>query len=91
MPKSSTQYSCQSCGYIASKWSGQCEGCGDWNTLVEESAPESAPKGLKAGKGSKIEWENLTGETESALRQPTSIAELDRVLGGGLVWQARLF
>ncbi|MEL6663580.1 MAG: hypothetical protein AAFR33_11310, partial [Pseudomonadota bacterium] len=36
MAKSDVQYVCQSCGAAFTKWSGQCAGCGEWNTLVEE-------------------------------------------------------
>lgn len=84
MAKSSTQYVCQSCGAVASKWSGKCDACNEWNTFVEEVA-EITPKGLSGGKGRKITLENLEGKTEEAPRSLTGIAELDRVLGGGLV------
>ena len=41
-------YFCQNCGYESSKWMGQCPGCREWNTFVEEKAPE-LPGGSHAG------------------------------------------
>ncbi|MFW0777921.1 MAG: DNA repair protein RadA [Rickettsiales bacterium] len=84
MAKSTTQYICQSCGTIHAKWGGQCDGCGSWDTLVEESR-EATPKGLTAGKGRKIDFVSLDEHAEDATRSSTAIGELDRVLGGGLV------
>ncbi|HBJ91922.1 MAG TPA: hypothetical protein DDZ43_03495, partial [Hyphomonadaceae bacterium] len=46
MAKTTTQFICQSCGTVHSKWNGKCEGCGEWNTLVEETI-SAAPGGLK--------------------------------------------
>lgn len=85
MAKSTTQYACSTCGAIHAKWSGQCDDCGSWNTLSEEAAIESTPKGLTSGKGKKITLADLSTEMEDAKRSPTAISELDRVLGGGLV------
>lgn len=84
MAKSSSQYICQSCGAVHPKWSGQCDACGGWNTLAEEQS-HTVPKGLSTGKGKKIEWTELSADTPDAPRAPTGLAELDRVLGGGLV------
>lgn len=85
MAKSSTQYVCQSCGAVASKWSGRCEACGEWNSVVEEQGAAPVPKGLSKAKGNAIEWQELSGDAESSHRINTGITELDRVLGGGLV------
>lgn len=88
MAKSQKSYVCQSCGAVTSKWGGKCESCNEWNTIVEEAAPESAPKGLGAGrKGKTLEVVALRGESESKnlTRHVTGIAEFDRVTGGGLV------
>ncbi|MDX2112920.1 MAG: DNA repair protein RadA [Alphaproteobacteria bacterium] len=84
MAKSTTQYICQSCGAIHPKWGGQCDGCGSWNTLVAENI-EATPKGLTSGKGKKIDFVTLDEHAEDAQRMSCGIAELDRVLGGGLV------
>ena len=83
MARKSINYVCQECGVAAPKWSGRCDSCGAWNTLVEEAAAESAPKGLGAKKGREIEFQGLKGEAEQPPRQITGISEFDRVSGGG--------
>ena len=84
MAKAKTQYVCQSCGAIASKWSGQCEACHAWDTLVEETI-QAVPKGMGSGKGNILQWQPLSHSGAATARTPTSMEELDRVLGGGLV------
>lgn len=85
MARKSTQYVCQACGECFSKWAGKCESCQSWNTLVEEAAPEVLPKGLGSGKGRKIDFTSLEGQSENAPRLVTQMNEFDRVTGGGLV------
>jgi DNA repair protein RadA/Sms len=85
MPRSDHRYVCQSCGAVQPKWAGRCEACGDWNTLVEEAAPTPLPKGLRAGAAQRLELFGLAGMAKGPARLSTAIAELDRVLGGGLV------
>ncbi len=85
MARKSVNYACQECGASTSKWSGRCESCGKWNTLIEEAAPETTPKGLGSKKGRKIEFQGLKGESDHPPRQITGIAEFDRVTGGGMV------
>ncbi len=85
MARAKPQYACQECGAVSSKWAGRCEACGAWNSIVEEAAPESAPKGLGKGKGRKVEFVGLPGRSEHLPRTVTGIAEFDRVCGGGLV------
>ena len=85
MAKSVARYVCQSCGALASKWSGRCEACGEWNTIVEEAPREAAPKGIGAGRGQKIEFQPITGTGAPVARRSTGNAEFDRVTGGGLV------
>ena len=79
---------CQNCGSVASKWSGKCVGCGEWNTIVEEAAGVSAVPGSglsKASRGRVITLEGLKGVNDEARRLPTGLSELDRVTGGGIV------
>ena len=86
-PRAKNHYVCQSCGAVSSKWSGRCDACGDWNAIVEERAPEIAPKGIDARKGNAVSFLALN-DTNAAAEPPrraTGIAELDRVTGGGLV------
>jgi DNA repair protein RadA/Sms len=85
MARADTQYVCQSCGAVHAKWAGRCEACAEWNTLAEESAPPPVPKGLRAGAAKRLELVGLAGTTSGPARLSTAIAELDRVLGGGLV------
>ena len=87
MSKSATRYVCQACGAATPKWSGRCEACFEWNTIVEEAAAPAGP-GLAASapaKGRKLVLLPLDGSVAPPPRAPTGIAEFDRVLGGGLV------
>ncbi len=86
MARAATRYVCQACGAVSPKWAGKCETCGAWNTLVEEQV-EAGP-GLAKAKpvaARKIALVSLAGSAEPPPRAATGIAELDRVLGGGLV------
>jgi DNA repair protein RadA/Sms len=85
MARPDTHYVCQSCGAVHAKWAGRCDGCGEWNTLAEESAPPPVPKGMRAGAPQRLELVALAGASARPARLSTAIAELDRVLGGGLV------
>ena len=87
MAKSKTQFVCQSCGSTFPRWSGKCDGCGEWNTLVEEnpSSGIGANPGKQMRKGTPVQLVSLAGESEEAPRIPSGIAELDRVTGGGFV------
>jgi DNA repair protein RadA/Sms len=86
MAKAKIRYVCESCGASSLKWQGQCPGCSAWNTLVEESiAPPGAGNARFAGyAGEQPQRLRDVGEDVES-RWPTGIAELDRVLGGGLV------
>jgi DNA repair protein RadA/Sms len=87
MPKPTSHFVCQSCGASFPKWSGRCDACGGWNTLLEETATAAPPKGLgpRARKGSGIEFVPLSGTSQPPPRRLTGISELDRVAGGGFV------
>jgi DNA repair protein RadA/Sms len=82
--KQSSQYVCQTCGAISHKWAGKCDSCNEWNTIVEEVVSRT-PKGLKPGKSRGLEISSLADAVPGHTRATTGIAELDRVLGGGLV------
>ena len=86
MAKSAT-FVCQSCGSASSKWSGRCEGCGEWNSIVEEAPLTEGPKGKGLGtrRSSGIELAVLSGDDPPPPRTASGIAEFDRALGGGLV------
>jgi len=79
--KAAVNYACTECGYSAGRWFGKCPGCSSFGTLVEEVAGQvvhakAPPKPL---------LRLVDVEVEEAARIPTGVAELDRVLGGGLV------
>ncbi|MDE7187227.1 MAG: DNA repair protein RadA, partial [Lachnospiraceae bacterium] len=85
--KAVTVFYCQNCGYESSKWMGQCPGCREWNTMVEEKAP-SAVRGnghgvhkREAARPSCLSEVSIQEES----RMLTHMDELDRVLGGGIV------
>src|SRR5512135_3232475 len=86
--KARTVYACTECGHQSPKWLGQCPACRKWNTLQEELvAPEpkgAAPRGWGTGGGARPMPLREVEATDEA-RTRTGIAELDRVLGGGVV------
>ncbi len=83
----STVFFCQECGYESPKWMGQCPVCRAWNSFVEEpSAPKKGSAGVVSSQG--VAKKPVTIEDvdmESRQRFSTGMAELDRVLGGGIV------
>lgn len=90
MSKIKSVYSCQKCGYQTPKWMGKCPDCNAWNTFSEETYSQAAEK----HKESKGDFFVLTSaepvllkevEVDESKRFETTIGELDRVLGGGLV------
>lgn len=84
--KNRASYVCQECGAVHSKWSGKCDACQAWNTLVEEVAEIVPGPGLGSKKGGKgLDLVGLTGSNETPPRCFTGIGEFDRVCGGGLV------
>ncbi len=91
MPRPASIFVCSSCAHEATKWHGRCPGCGDWNTLVEETrAPAAATGNRRAGPGragaAAVRPVRLADvQAVKIARLKTGIGELDRVLGGGLV------
>ena len=86
MAKSTTQFICQECGMSHSKWAGRCSSCGAWNSLVE-SLPASRDGALAAVKGKKLEATSVgkIGKKQRSERLPTTVKDVDAVLGGGFV------
>ena len=85
MVRMAAQYACQDCGALHRKWTGRCDGCGAWNSVVEEVPTEAVPRGLGAGSGHVVPFVALDGVSADAPRRISGIAEFDRVTGGGLV------
>ena len=87
MVKLKRRFVCQACGSLAPRWQGQCDDCGEWNSLVEEAAAPttfSAKHDLQEG-GRAISLIGLDSTVELPKRLGTGLAEFDRALGGGLV------
>src|SRR5882757_9999802 len=90
MLKTKIIYACNSCGALSPKWVGQCPDCAAWNSLVEETA-------TGGGKNKTSRFQGYAGadpskaillshvELQNEARIATGSAELDRVLGGGVV------
>lgn len=88
MAKSRTQFVCQNCGAVYSKWTGKCENCGEWNTLVEQAAPTGKSVVARAaGTGTVLPVQSFRDiEMEAGTKRlGTGIADLDEVLGGGIL------
>lgn len=85
MAKKTAVFYCQSCGYESAKWMGQCPGCKEWNTFVEEPVVRSAGSGLKnyGLRHDPVMLKDIASSDEE--RTHSDIKELDRVLGGGIV------
>jgi DNA repair protein RadA/Sms len=82
VPRTLVAYACTACGHRTPKWLGRCPGCGEWNTLAEEAAPRTARNG-RTPPAAVARLADV--ETAEGARMATGIAELDRVLGGGIV------
>lgn len=87
MSKTRIQFRCAACGFLATRWSGQCPECGEWNTFSEERALSTKiPKRSAGGYSGQAQVLRLDGvKAEITERIPTGMQEFDRVLGGGLV------
>lgn len=91
MSKVKTAFFCQNCGYESAKWSGKCPSCNEWNTFAEEIIQKENTKSANNN------WEGYTEEknertvllknikSSEEKRIITADAELNRVLGGGIV------
>lgn len=86
--KTVSVYFCQNCGYESTKWMGQCPGCREWNTFVEETVDKNAAGKARPVSGDREAVRPSTLEQiqyEQEERVSTDFPELDRVLGGGIV------
>ena len=87
MAKVKTAYFCQNCGAEAAKWTGKCNSCSAWNTLVEEVVIKEKVSSVYSLKGKEQKVPQLIKEIETTkeIRLKTNDNELNRVLGGGIV------
>ena len=86
--KKKTVFFCKQCGYESSKWLGQCPGCHEWDSFVEEPVAKAVPGVSGTVSATKKDavptlLSNVTTDDEN--RISTKISEMDRVLGGGIV------
>ncbi|MGK2896412.1 MAG: DNA repair protein RadA [Candidatus Saccharimonadales bacterium] len=87
MVKTKTQFVCQNCGASYPKWTGKCENCGEWNTLVEQ-APVAGGKSVVArsqGAVLKVQTMRSIETSDEKDRIKTGVGDLDTVLGGGIL------
>ncbi len=88
MAKAKTRFVCQTCGYVSPRYLGRCPNCGEWNTLVEEIEEsknvQTAPRVTFSGTKVKPQLIDAISTRETP-RIVTKNAELNRVLGGGIV------
>ncbi len=91
MVKVKSRFVCQNCGSSFAKWAGRCENCGEWNSLLEQVAPTEAEaksalaKGAVSGKKLQAVSINTIEPSDSGSRLGTGFADLDTVLGGGIL------
>lgn len=89
MAKARSNFVCQNCGAIYPKWTGKCENCGEWNTLVEQivetKGASAVARSHSRGKILKPQSMRSIAAEDSVRRLPTGISDLDAVLGGGIL------
>jgi DNA repair protein RadA/Sms len=83
MAKLITRFVCQNCGTAYPRWSGKCDSCGEWNSLLEESVASTSSKGAAVKAAPLTTLADV--ESKHLPRLSTSLAEVDQVLGGGIV------
>lgn len=83
--KAKTIFVCNECGYESAKWMGKCPACNSWNTFFEEKISTKVESGKREKKIQEAPKPLNSFVGQDAQRTSTGYAELDRVLGGGLV------
>jgi DNA repair protein RadA/Sms len=79
------QHVCTECGTSSGRWLGRCPGCGEFGTMVAEAPPARVGRGRADSGAARPPLRLVDVVAEESERMPTGVAELDRVLGGGLV------
>lgn len=88
MVKSKSQFVCQNCGASYPKWTGRCENCGEWNTLVEQvvsSGKSAVARGASSGRVLTPQTMRSISVDDAGARLKTGFSDLDEVLGGGIL------
>ena len=84
MARATPTFHCTACGAVHPKWTGRCDACGAWNSIVEEAATGPGPA-RRGARGRVMPLSGLSADEPPPPRRTSGIGELDRVLGGGLV------
>lgn len=86
MSKNKLTFCCQNCGTLYPKWTGQCTGCNEWNTIVEETASPTPASRYQGYAGTETVLTRMADvKLQEEIRISSGLAELDRVLGGGII------
>ena len=87
MAKIKRNYTCQQCGTSSPKWSGKCDECGAWNSLVETVVEQAGKSAVSRSSGKAIKAKKISDirVDEANQRTLTGISDFDSVLGGGLM------
>lgn len=87
MSKARTKYICQQCAAVHTKWSGRCDNCGAWNSLVEQMVEATGKSAVAKSSGRTLQAVSLKDVTtdEVSVRLQSGFGELDEVLGGGFM------
>ena len=88
MAKAKSVFVCQNCGASYPKWTGKCENCGEWNSLVEQAVESGKSVVSRAGSSGRVlKAQTMTDieASDSAARYKTGFSDLDSVLGGGIL------
>jgi DNA repair protein RadA/Sms len=88
MPKkSSSQYVCQQCAAVRSKWAGRCDNCGAWNSFVEQLTEVTGASAVASSSGTALKPLSIlkVAASDKTGRISAGIADVDLVLGGGIV------
>lgn len=89
MAKPRSSFVCQACGTSYPKWMGKCENCGEWNSLVEQMSQTTGTSAVarSAANGNVLPAQSMRSisSEDSNARLSTGIADLDVVLGGGIL------
>lgn len=87
MVKTKSSFVCQNCGASYPKWTGRCDNCGEWNTLVEQAAQLTGKSAVARSEGTLLKPQTMQSipMDDSSARLSTGINDLDDVLGGGIL------
>lgn len=87
MVKTKTSFVCQNCGASYPKWTGRCDNCGEWNTLVEQAPVVTGKSAVARSTGTALKPQTMESieSDDASKRLSTGITDLDAVLGGGIL------